>query len=102
MNKEQNRAHLSEGGTVVSNLELQDMRERYQKMRDLGASLAEWPEQRAMAQAKRAFGLYGDAVNKVAFQDFAKSVSSSIQVSSEATVHALNRFFGSLMIRACH
>lgn len=96
MNKEQNRAHLSEGGTVVSNLELQDMRERYQKMRDLGASLAEWPEQRAMAQAKRAFGLYGDAVNKVAFQDFAKSVSSSIQVSSEATVHALNRFFRQL------
>lgn len=93
MSKEQNRTHLSEAGIVVPSVELQDMHDRYQKMRDLGASLVEWPEQRVIGQMKRAFGMYGDAMNKVGFQDLAKSVSSSIQVSSEAAVHAINQLF---------
>ena len=89
----QNSDHLSDGGIAVSSAEVQDVRECNQNLRDLGASLAQWPEQRALAQMKRAFGLYNDVVNKVAFQDLAKSVSSSIQVSSESTVRAINQLF---------
>lgn len=89
----QNSDHLSDGGIVVSSAEVQDVRESNQNLRDLGASLAQWPEQRALAQMKRAFGLYNDVVNKVAFQDLTKSVSSSIQVSSESTVRAINQLF---------
>lgn len=73
--------------------ELQDMCECDQNLRDLGSSFTQWPEQRAVAQMKRALGSYNDAVNKVAFRDLAKSVSSSIQASSESTVHAVNQLF---------
>lgn len=73
--------------------ELQDMCECNQNLRDLGSSFAQWPEQRALAQMRRAFGMYNDTVNKVAFQDLAKSLSSSIQASSESTVHAVNQLF---------
>ena len=73
--------------------ELQDMCECNQNLRDLGSSFAQWPEQRALAQMRRAFGMYNDMVNKVAFQDLAKSLSSSIQASSESTVHAVNQLF---------
>ena len=73
--------------------ELQDMCECNQNLRDLGSSFAQWPEQRALAQMRRAFGMYNDTVNKVAFQDLAKSLSSSIQASSESTAHAVNQLF---------
>lgn len=100
MSFEQNSDHLSKGGIAVSSAELEDMCECSQNLRDLGATLAQWHEQRAFAQMKRAFGLYNDAVNKVAFQDLAKSVSSSIQVSSESTVQVINQLFR--QIDDCH
>lgn len=91
MSFEQNSDHLSKGGIVMLSAELQDMCECNQNLRNLGSSFAQWPEQRALAQMRRAFGMYNDTVNKVVFQDLAKSVSSSIQASSESTVHAVNQ-----------
>ena len=93
MSFEQNSDHLSKGGIAMLGTELQDMCECNQNLRDLGSSFAQWPEQRALAQMRRAFGMYNDTVNKVAFQDLAKSLSSSIQASSESTVHAVNQLF---------
>ena len=93
MSFEQNSDHLSKGGIAMLGAELQDMCECNQNLRDLGSSFAQWPEQRALAQMRRAFGMYNDTVNKVAFQDLAKSLSSSIQASSESTVHAVNQLF---------
>lgn len=93
MSFEQNSDHLSKGGIAMLGTELQDMCECNQNLRDLGSSFAQWPEQRALAQMRRAFGMYNDMVNKVAFQDLAKSLSSSIQASSESTVHAVNQLF---------
>lgn len=93
MSFEQNSDHLSKGGIAMLGAELQDMCECNQNLRDLGSSFAQWPEQRAVAQMRRAFGMYNDTVNKVAFQDLAKSLSSSIQASSGSTVHAVNQLF---------
>lgn len=93
MGFEQNSDYLSGGGIAVSSTELQDMSEYNQNLRDLGATLAQWTDQRALEQMKRAFGLYNDAVNKVAFQDLAKSLSLSMQASSESTIHAINQLF---------
>lgn len=93
MSFEQNSDHLSKGGIAMLGAELQDMCECNQNLRDLGSSFAQWPEQRALAQMRRAFGMYNDTVNKVAFQDLAKSLSSSIQASSESTAHAVNQLF---------
>ena len=93
MSFEQNSDHLSKGGIAMLGAELQDMCECNQNLRDLGSSFAQWPEQRALAQMRRAFGMYNDTVNKVAFQDLAKSLPSSIQASSESTVHAVNQLF---------
>lgn len=93
MSFEQNSDHLSKGGIAMLGAELQDMCECNQNLRDLGSSFAQWPEQRALAQMRRAFGMYNGTVNKVAFQDLAKSLSSSIQASSESTVHAVNQLF---------
>lgn len=93
MSFEQNSYHLSEDGIAVSSAELQDVCEYNQSPRDRGSSFARWPEQRTLAQMERTFGLYNDAVNKLAFQDLAKSVSSSIRASSESTLHAVNQLF---------